>query len=103
MAKYIDAEKAKNLIEKKYEEFIKKSKMDCPLQYQYMADGLIIAKSFIDYLQEEESTEVDLEKEYNEWWESIKGKINVEHFMEWYMHETARQFYKLGINARKED
>ena len=54
MAKYIDAEKAKNLIEKKYEEFIKKSKMDCPLQYQYMADGLLIALEFIDFLQQEQ-------------------------------------------------
>ena len=46
--------------------------------------------------------EVDLEEEYKTWWNSISGKINVEHIMEWYMHETARHFYELGRNARKE-
>ena len=51
----------------------------------------------------EEQPEVDLEKEYQTWWNSISGKINVEHIMEWYMHETARHFYELGLNARKEE
>lgn len=41
-----------------------------------------------------------MEKEYKTWWNSISGKINVEHIMEWYMHETARHFYELG-KARK--
>lgn len=50
-----------------------------------------------------EQPEVDLEKEYKTWWNSISGKINVEHIMEWYMHETARHFYELGLNARKEE
>lgn len=45
---------------------------------------------------------VDIEKEYKTWWNSIVGKINVEHIMEWYMHETAHHFYELGLNARKE-
>lgn len=57
--------------------------------------------SVIDSLQQEQP-EVDLEKEYKTWWDSITGKINVEHMMEWYMHETARHFYELGLNARKE-
>lgn len=50
----------------------------------------------------QEQPNVDLEKEYTTWWNSISGKINVEHIMEWYMHETARHFYELGLNARKE-
>lgn len=54
----------------------------------------------------QEQPEVDLEKEYKKWWDSIKGKINIEHVMEWYMHETARRFAEWGaihLNARKED
>ena len=51
--KYIDAEKLKELLDEKYKEFTEKAKKDCPLQYQYMADGLEIAKQFIDSLQQE--------------------------------------------------
>ena len=47
--------------------------------------------------------EVDLEKEYKTWWNSISGKINIEHMMEWYMHETARHFWNKGYNARNEE
>ena len=54
-------------------------------------------------LVRQEQPKVDLEKEYKTWWDSIAYKINVEHVMEWYMHETARHFYKLGLNARKEE
>lgn len=54
-------------------------------------------------VNKQDHPEVDLEKEYNTWWNSISGKINVEHMMEWYMHETARHFYSLGLNARKEE
>lgn len=56
----------------------------------------------IDSLQQEQP-EVELEKEYKTWWNSISGKINIEHMMEWYMHETARHFYELGLKARKEE
>lgn len=47
-------------------------------------------------MKEQEQPEVDLEEEYKTWWNSISGKINVEHIMEWYMHETARHFYTNG-------
>ena len=52
---------------------------------------------------EEIPSNVDLDEEYKTWWNSISGKINVEHIMEWYMHETARHFYELGLKARKEE
>lgn len=52
--KYIDAEKLKELLDAKYKEFTEKAKKDCPLQYQYMADGLDIAEQFIDSLQQEQ-------------------------------------------------
>ena len=51
--KYIDADQLKELLDRKYKEFTEKAKKDCPLQYQYMADGLEIAKQFIDSLQQE--------------------------------------------------
>lgn len=53
MSKYIDAESLKELLDGKYKEFTEKAKKDCPLQYQYMADGLEIAKQFVDSLQQE--------------------------------------------------
>lgn len=102
MSKYIDADRLKELLDAKYKEFTEKAKKDCPLQYQYMADGLEIAEQFIDSLQQEQP-EVDLEEEYKTWWNFISGKINREHMMEWYMHQTARHFYELGLNARKKE
>lgn len=51
--KYIDADRLKELLDGKYKEFTEKAKKDCPLQYQYMADGLEIAKQFVDSLQQE--------------------------------------------------
>lgn len=56
--------------------------------------------SVAKYVQQAQP-EVDLEKEYKTWWNSISGKINIEHTMEWYMHETARHFWNKGYNARK--
>ena len=52
--KYIDADQLKELLDGKYKEFTEKAKKDCPLQYQYMADGLEIAKQFIDSLRQEQ-------------------------------------------------
>ena len=51
--KYIDADLLRELLDTKYKEFTEKAKKDCPLQYQYMADGLVIAKQFIDSLPDE--------------------------------------------------
>lgn len=60
--KYIDADQLKELLDAKYKEFTEKAKKDCPLQYQYMADGLEIAKQFVGSLQQE-PTEKDEETE----------------------------------------
>ena len=58
--------------------------------------------SFISAMNQQEQPEVDLEKEYKEWWENkVSGNVNIQHTMEWYMHETARHFFELGLNARK--
>lgn len=66
MSKYIDAERLKELLDAKYKEFTEKAKKDCPLQYQYMADGLDIAEQFIDSLQQEQpdfpTTDEEVEK-----------------------------------------
>lgn len=51
--KYIDAEKLKECFKAKYKEYAEKAEKDCPLQYQYMADGLNDAEQFIDSLQQE--------------------------------------------------
>ena len=65
------------------------------------------SQSDIDKLirqEKQEQPEVDLEKEYKEWWENkVSGNVNIQHTMEWYMHETAKHFYGLGLNARKEE
>ena len=59
-----------------------------------------VRNDFVEQVQ----PEVDLEKEYKEWWENkVSGNVNIKHTMEWYMHETARHFYLLGLNARKEE
>ena len=57
--KYIDADRLKELLDAKYKEFTEKAKKDCPLQYQYMADGLEIAKQFVDSLQQESSEQLN--------------------------------------------
>ena len=54
MAKYIDAEHLKELLNNKYKEFTEKSKNNCFMQYQFMADGLTIAGQMVDSLQQEQ-------------------------------------------------
>jgi len=106
MSKYIDAENLKELLDRKYKEFTEKAKKDCPLQYQYMADGLEIAKQFVDSLQQEQQ-EVDLEKEIDACWQnwiSPSNQSSVEGVLpksEFYMY--ARHFYEIGLNAIKEE
>jgi len=34
----------------------------------------------------------ELEAEFKKWWESVSGKINIEHSMFWYMEQCARHF-----------
>jgi len=96
--KYIDAESLKELLDGKYKEFTEKAKKDCPLQYQYMADGLEIAKQFVDSLQQEQ-TEVDLKKEYKEYVENdpVFSKLTNRNVG----LAIAHHFYELKFNARK--
>lgn len=100
--KYIDAEKLIAEIERQ-----KRENLGSP---ECVCDDIL---SLIASLQQEQPESGSSEKpnnllyEWNEeiyktWWSFISGKINVEHMMEWYMHETARHFYSLGLKARKE-
>lgn len=67
MAKYIDAEKLKKLLDTEYTEYVNKSKQTyAALQYQYIADGLDIAEQLIDSLQQDKET---LELCSKVWWE----------------------------------
>ena len=98
--KYIDAGRLKELLDAKYKEFTEKAKKDCPLQYQYMADGLDIAEQVIDSLQQEQP-EVDLKKEIITQWSKCNPTdegmgseyaiITVEQF-----DAIARHFYELS-------
>jgi hypothetical protein len=93
---------------------------DCLIKEGYRKDAEVL-QGYISYMngnnvpmatmdEQEQShfadaskMEPEVEEEYKTWWNYISGKINVEHIMEWYMHETARHFYSLGLNARKEE
>ena len=84
---------------------------DCLIKEGYLKDAEVL-QGYISYMNgnnvpmatmdEQEQPEVDLEKEYKEWWETrVSGNVNIEHTMEWFMHETARHFYKLGCRNKK--
>lgn len=102
MKKYINA---KQLIEEINERLAFYLGTAYSLKDTNAIDGLNEALEIIESLQQEQP-KVDVEKEYKKWWDSIKSKINIEHVMEWYMHETARHFAEWGathLNARKEE
>lgn len=60
-------------------------------------------RSFITSLQQEQP-EVDLEKEIGHWMDKLDDKycILVEDYSIQDIKDTARHFYELGLNARKE-
>ena len=91
MTRYIDADKLKELLDEKYKEFTEKAKKDCPLQYQYMADGLDIAEQFVDSLQQEQPSLPDnLDEVAEEWAENeAYGKSDAE-------FEMAHKGFKAG-------
>lgn len=99
--KYIDADRLKELLDAKYKEFIEKAKKDCPLQYQYMADGLDIAEQFVDSLQQETS-EITLDK-FTEKMEDWKARYNHPDNIpiKATMAFTARMFYMYPNIARE--
>lgn len=92
MTRYIDADKLKELLDEKYKEFTEKAKKDCPLQYQYMADGLDIAEQFVDSLQQEQPSLPDnLDEVAEEWAENeAYGKSDAE-------FEMAYKGFKAGV------
>lgn len=72
MTKYINVEKLKALLDAKCKEF--REKKDCPLQYQYMADGLDIAERFVDSLQQEQDLIVINKKDWEVQEKFLKNK-----------------------------
>lgn len=90
--KYIDAEQLKELLDAKYKEFIEKAKKDCPLQYQYMADGLDIAEQFINSLQQEQQ-DVDIREEIKKL--EFMGSNDARD-----IQHVAEHFYELGLKAK---
>lgn len=107
--KYIDAEKLKAEIDKRYAEYLAKMKNDNFTYYEGMADALDLFEQFIDSLQQEQP-EVDLEKEINieisKWacYEEIGfgARYDAKPFDGRDIEKIARHFYELGLNARKE-
>ena len=96
---YIDAEKLKKLIDEKWKELADKNVKVGGGKWDAEISTYLSVLRLINSLQQEQP-EVNLEKEYKTWWNSISDKINVEHIMEWYMHETARHFYEFGKNSK---
>jgi hypothetical protein len=102
--KYIDAGRLKELLDAKYKEFTEKAKKDCPLQYQYMADGLDIAEQFIDSLQQDQpEVELELEKAIEAYFKGwhIEEEIGLTKPDGWScivddLKDIARHFYELG-------
>lgn len=109
MSKYIDAGRLKELLDAKYKEFTEKAKKDCPLQYQYMADGLDIAEQFIDSLQQGQP-DVDFKIEERKWVHDAVDNIFPEDgdFMSEVdfrkiLKDTAHHFYELGLKAKEDE
>lgn len=102
--KYIDADKLKAEIDKRYREYRTKSKGD--KYYEGMADSLDYFEQFIDSLQQEQP-EVDLKKEIEEHADTMPmceftHDSEVEDYLDWARTEF-RHFYELGLKARKEE
>lgn len=69
-----------------------------------MMQAFQVVRSIIDSLQQEQP-EVDLEKEIEKWFD-LSGIGEAWENGEWSTNDvtrTARHFYELGLNARKED
>lgn len=102
MAHHIDAEQIRAEIDKRYAEYRAKMKTDDFTYYEGMADALDLFEQYIDTFPEQ--PEADLEKEIDEWLKA--GPITDTRYSDYCdddIKETARHFYELGKNARKED
>ncbi len=107
MSKYIDAEKLIAEIERRInikENLTQHPEMSDMKESLYDIIGAFQSiKSFIISLQQEQP-EVDLEKEITKWIDS--GDITDTRFNDYDdsdIERTARHFYELGLNARKEE
>lgn len=126
--KYIDADKLKAEIDKRYAEYRAKMKTEDFTYYEGMADALDLFEQFLESLQQEQPT-LDIDEEIDkfmfapfqnfervsrhclvdmgdgkEWvpvydWKITTYKRADAHFL----RKFARHFYELGLNARKED
>lgn len=98
MSNYIDAEKLKDEITKrigKYDSMLHECSIPVVQGKREEAFALLAC---IDSLQQERSSEVDLEKEINSFFPEsyFETAINFNDVV-----DIARHFYKLGFNARK--
>ena len=99
MTHYIDADELRKEVEQ-----LKASAAVYPFEEYGTAGTCIILLSIIDSLQQEQP-EVDLEKEIQEY---IKECVDVKfpttdiELIKKDVAHTARKFYELGLNARKE-
>jgi len=103
--KYIDADKLIAEIEKriKYEqtcienEYRLPGKAEEEIIFEYKS-----LSNFISSLQQEQP-EVDLEKEIEKWFDMMGDSWENGEWSSNDIRSTARHFYELGLNARKED
>lgn len=83
--KYIDADKIRAEIDKRYAEYRAKMKTDDFTYYEGMADALDLFEQFLDTLEEPVSE--DLEKEidayYKEWDGNCRYAQTARHFAKW--------------------
>lgn len=108
--KYIGAEHLKELLNNKHKEFTEKSKNNCFMQYQFMADGLNIAEQMVDSLQQEQQNN-DLDADIGMEWDSFNKHIATYSegteevvWLNWLSFvDIARYFYELGLKAGKEE
>lgn len=105
--KYIDADLLRKEIEHRIDilsdvsiKCAKNDDMEMHNYYHGKAISLDELLSFIDSLQQEQS-EVDFEKEWDEFEDWIESYITSDYPTYYTPKEIARHFYELGRNARK--
>jgi len=101
--KYIDADKLKKIVEQAKQRALKGAEVDEDMYCDGRADAFEEVLLEIDSFQQEQP-EVDLEKEITKWIDS--GDITDTRFDDYDdsdIERTARHFYELGLNARKEE
>lgn len=102
MAKYIDAEKLKAEIEKRYDNMLERAKLDSDNANYWngKAEAYRAIYDHIDSLQQEQP-KVDLEKEVTRFVSDDNILSRLVKYDDALL--IASHFYKLGLNARKEE